>query len=447
MPNASPSAKKVFLPPSLFRFWAVLLIITLVSAIRYLWLVHVDHKQGLVVFMLPNSAEVYHRDFTLFTDNFLHFRQPGFWQVGPFGYPATTAFAFAFFYQFPHPIRVYLGVLYLLMLGGGWLWAVRLRARGISAGAAALFVIAFLASYPFRFELERANIEGIVVLFTAGAILAFFKRRYWLAATLIGIAGAMKIFPIILLGLLFSARKYKQMIWGMAAATLANLCSLWLLGPSIGIAHRQIANGMTWLLRYVESAGRGWLNRDHSLFTLVKLPLYIFGRANAAHLVHAAYPIYLASVAFSGLLLFFLVIRKLPFLNQVLILTLCAVFFPPVSCDYTFLHLSVPFALLCLCALDARNAGETDSAGLDTAMVLFGIIFSDLNFIDPHYVLMGPTRALATALLLVVLLRHPIRWPAFDQDSQAIVSSKPCSATGNENRLVASTQHQSGKEN
>jgi len=418
MLKEGPPAKRAFLPTPLLGFLAVLLIVTLVSAARYLWLVYVHHVQFVPVFILPNSPGVYHWDFTIFTRQFHHFREPGFWsyQDIPFNYPATTGLAIAFFYKFPHPVLAYLCFLALLIVGGAWLWAARLRKRGISAVAAALFVIAFVASYPLRFELQRANIEGIVVLFTAGAILCFLHRRYWLTATLIGIAAAMKIFPIILLGLLFSRRKYKQMVWGVGVAILADLGSLWLLGPSIAVAHRQIAHGIAMFQQiYVETTNKSMLICDHSLFALVKLLLIKFGRANAPHLLHIAVPIYLATAALTGLLFFFFVIRKLPFLNQVLILTLCAVSLPPTSFDYTLLHLAVPFALLSLYALDVWNAGDAIPAGLNAAMALFGLIFADLNLFGMHGSLMGPTRAVAILVLLGTLLRHPLPWRAFDQ--------------------------------
>jgi hypothetical protein len=410
-----PSARRVFLPTPLLWFLGAILTATLVSAGRYLWLVHMEHAQGIPDFMMPNSPAIYHGDFTLFALAFHHLREPGFWSDLPlFNYPATAGLAIALFYKLPHPVWAYLAFLLLLIVAGACLWVARLTKRGIPAGAAAIFVIAFLVSYPFRFELQRANIEGFVVVFTAGAILALLHRRYWIAATLIGIAGAMKIFPIILLGLLLSPRKYKAIVWGAAVAFLANLCSLWVLGPSIRGANRQIEHGIKLFQQiYVNSLDRTRLFCDHSLFTLFKLPLIELGRADDPRLVHAASSIYLAAVAIVGLALFFLVIRKLPLLNQVLILILCAVSLPPVSFDYTLVHLAVPFALLSLYALDEWHAGEVSSKALNASMGLFGVLFADLNLFGFHGELIGPIRAVAIIALLGVFLRHPLRWQAF----------------------------------
>jgi len=406
-------------PPPLLRFWCLLVIVTFASATWNFVLVRVMHVKAetVPVFILPNSVEVYHWDFTVFAERFSHFRKPGFWNdlYYPFVYPAATSFAFAFFYWFPWSVRVYLAFLSCVILAAAWLWALSLTQRGISALPAALFVITFVTSYPLRFQLQRANIEGIVVLFTAAAILAFFKRAYWLAATLIGLAGAMKIFPLILFGLLISTRKYKQFIWGIAVAAAANFGSLWLLGPSIALAQKHIAQGMATFERtYVVDTSRGPFVYDHSLFTLVKLPLIITNPASAKHLVIFAVPIYIATTALAGVLLFFLVIRKLPLLNQVLILTLCGVFLPPVSFDYTLLHLFIPFAMLSLYAVDRWKSHESGPAGLNAAMVLCGIIFADLNLLRYHY-LIGPTRAFAMLLLLITLLRTPLRWQSFHQ--------------------------------
>ena len=366
---------------------------------------------------MPNSPAVYHGDFTIFANAFHHFREPSFWSdQNSFNYPATTGLAIAFFYHFSHPALAYLVFLSVAIIAGASLWAVRLKQRGLSAVAAALFVIAFVASYPFRFEVQRANIEGLVVVFTATAILAFLRRRYWIFATLVGIAGAMKIFPIILLALLFSTRRYKEMLWGVGVALIANLCSLWVLGPGIMVANSNIAHGMKRFQQiYVDSGGRNLLVYDHSLFGLVKLPLLKFGGTSTHHLVHVGSAIYLAAAALSGVILFFLVIRKLPLLNQILVLVLCAVSLPPISFDYTLLHLAVPFALLSLYAMDVWNAGQTDFAVLNTVMVLFGVMFADLNLFGLHGQFMGPLRAIAIVALLITFMRYPLHWHALQQ--------------------------------
>lgn len=415
MIETRPSPKRVFLPTPLLWFLGVFLVATLVSAGRYLWLVHIDHAQGIPAFIMPNSPEIYHGDFTLFALAFHHLREPGFWSDLPlFNYPATAGLAIALFYKLPHPVWAYLGFLSLLIVAGAWLWAARLTKGAIPAAAAAIFVIAFAVSYPFRFELQRANIEGAVAVFTAGAILALLHRRYWIAATLIGIAGAMKIFPIILLGLLLSPRKYKAIVWGAAVAFLANLCSLWVLGPTIRGANRQIEHGIALFQQiYVNSLDRTRLFCDHSLFTLFKLPLIELGRADDPRLMHSASSIYLAAVAIAGLALFFLIIRKLPLLNQVLILIICAVCLPPVSFDYTLLHLAVPFAVLSFYALDQWRAGEAASPALNASMAIFGLLFADLNLFGFHGELIGPTRAMAIVALLILFLRHPLRWQGF----------------------------------
>lgn len=378
---------------------------------------------------MPNSKAVYHWDFTVFAERFQHFRESGFWssKYYPFTYPASSGLAFAFFYKLPHPVWAYLSFLALLIVGGAWLWAAQLKERGVSGYAAAVFVIVFILSYPFRFEVQRANIEGIVVLFTAGSILAFLRRRYWITGALIGIAGAMKLFPLILLGLLFSARKYREMVWGLGVAIAANCFSLWVLGPNMTVANRQIERGLRAFQRtYLLNDFRGLLYYDHSLFTLIKLPVIKLGGANPAHLLQVGSTIYLASMALLGLLLFFGVIQKLPLLNQILILTLCAVSLPPISFDYTLLHLAVPFALLSLYAVDTWNAGETNAKGLNTAMCLFGLIFADLNFFGVHGQFMGPARAIVIAALMITLMRYPLRWtPCADLTDEGAIPVRP----------------------
>jgi hypothetical protein len=64
----------------------------------------------------------------------------------------------------------------------------------------AFAAIVVATAWPLAFLLDSGNIESVVVATLAGGILAFRRKRWYLAAVLIGLAGAMKLFPLALLG-------------------------------------------------------------------------------------------------------------------------------------------------------------------------------------------------------------------------------------------------------
>ncbi len=59
-------------------------------------------------------------------------------------------------------------------------------------------------------------------------VWAFCKRRNYSAAACFGIAGALKIFPFVYVGLLLSKQKYREIIFSGAVAVFTTLVSLWL---------------------------------------------------------------------------------------------------------------------------------------------------------------------------------------------------------------------------
>ena len=86
-------------------------------------------------------------------------------------------------------------------------------------------------------------------------------------------------------------------------------------------------------------------------------------------------------MAFAGIIVYFDVIRKLPVVNQVICLIVATILLPPVSYDYTLLHLYVPWALLLLVAVESRRRHV---AGLTAAMVCCAILFAPVTELIVH---------------------------------------------------------------
>lgn len=371
---------------------------------------------------LPHPL-VHGHDLMGFEARFQLFRRPGFWEFSgdPFTYPAPLALVFAGVYSIPHALRWYSMACGLAAVAWA-LWLARgLWKRGVAPGLSGLFAaVVLVTAWPVAFLLDTGNIEGVVVVTLAGGILAFCGKRWYLAAMLIGLAGAMKLFPLALLGLLLAARRYRASALGFVVAALVNVASLAIVGPTVGDAQRGVNAGLAVLLDGERIADTPVLV-NHSLWALLK-----WGYVRVDHWVHpvAAGPgtplwaeraareflvcgqlltWYVAAAAVAGVALYLLRLRRMPTLNQILGLTLCAVLLPPVSMDYTLTHLLVPFGLLAMYA--ARRKGL--APGLGFCFACFAILLT-AGILHRQPIEFSP---LMRTVLLIALLIAVVRYP------------------------------------
>jgi hypothetical protein len=313
-----------------------------------------------------------------------------------------------------------------------WVWwlARKLWIAGIPSGLAILFALTCAATcWPLWLLFDTANIEGVVVVVLALGVLAFVADRCWLAATLIGLAGALKLFPLILLALLLSRRRYREFFCGICVAAAATLASLAILGPSIAEAQRQIDIAFGFLTRInIATPSPQALDADHSLFTLVRSALLLThsghlhpmpGAADGDRaLLVSALAAYLVIVAVAGLAAYFLHIRRLPMLNQILALSISGVLLPPTSLDYTLLHLLVPFGLLCAWTAQGGK-GHRPRPSVAWCFLCFALLFTADTYFTWRFALTSDVRAMVLLLPLVIVLRYPFAWDELDLRTRA----------------------------
>ena len=368
-------------------------------------------------------------DFRVFQDQSLHFRTPAYWDdYGyPFTYPAPLAVTFGLFYRLAHPLKTYFVI---LALGcAAWItWLARgLAAKGLAMRESVAFAfIILLTSWPVWYLIDTTNIEGLMAILLALGVLAVLRGNSWLGAVLIGIAASMKLFPIILLVLLLSKRRFWEFVAGIATAIGATIGSLALLGPNIRTAQAHLNDGMEFLRKNYMVLNRGAieLNFSHSIFNQLKFALLLGDRifnhggaaASRAHeqaILDAALPVYLVVGAIIGVALYIVQIRKLPMLNQTIALTIAAVLLPPFSSDYTLIHLLIPFALLCFYSVEAAREGRVVS-GLNVCFACFCLALAFESFFTIRYAFANSIRSLALVVLLFLVLRHRFEWIELD---------------------------------
>jgi hypothetical protein len=367
-------------------------------------------------------------DFHVFQERSMYFRQPKYWNRFdyPFTYPAFDAVLFAMIYKLPHPLKTYLIVLPLEYFAWVFWMSRNLARRGLPAAQMAAFALAILGtSWPAYYVLDTANLEGLVVMVTALGVLAVLYGRTWLGMVLITLAGAMKLYPLILLGLLLSKKRYKEFAAGLGLFVTLIVGSLAILGPSIGEAQRQLNIGSEFLRKnYIVLRGAVQLNFSHALFNPLKFAILLADRILNHHGAHAtpareqaildgSLRVYMVATAVLGIALYFGRIRKLPMLNQVFALIVCAVLLTPFSSDYTLLHLLMPLGLLSFYTVEAYRAGRRPR-GLEVCFGCLCFIFAFETFFTWKYALASSVRTLALCVLLVNMLRRPLPWAPLD---------------------------------
>ena len=402
------------------------LYIKLPKPLRIFWLVNIA-LTGLCVAIMHRERQLHRQepytspfipfhhfiDLVCFISRFQHVHRLDFFsEATSFGqrfmYPAPVALLYESFYASGwHLVRLFFLGTMIPVLALGVILGREMVRRGIGPGTTLLFLSsAAFFSYPFWFEYLLGNMEICIFLIVAFGIVAFLRQHFVLAATLIGVAASMKIFPFVYFALFLSRRKYKELALGVFAAAVTTLASLWLVCPSLPIAYRGVRSGLAAFQRlYILQFLPVETGFDHSIFGFIKLIFFHFYRATTipSHLLTG----YLAFASVTGLALYFFRIRFLPLLNQVLCLSIASILLPPTSHDYTLLHLYVPWGLMVLFAIDQARANRSMDR-LMSVFICFAILMSAES--ELIYEMKGHSGQLK-AIVLVVLLYIGLKYP------------------------------------
>jgi hypothetical protein len=396
------------LPRTLWWFLVACLAITAFSwTFAHLYYQHSQLENATLWSHDPTDA---FGDFSSYSDLFSEFHTTDFWlSEDRFAYPAPSAIVYFWLYSMgPHQLGIFLGGIIAVAFAAAALFLSSLIRRGIVAWQAALFVAGItLSSWPLLFLFERANIELIVWLVAALGLWALLRNHPFLAAVLFGLAGSLKLYPLVLLALLFQPKYRWAFLAGMGAFGLSLLAAFRFVGPTISAAFHGMVSGIQGFVSNYAATAHSELRFDHSFLATIKQftshpPLNWDDYSTLSH-------IYVPVMAAGATLLFLLRVNRLPLINRILYMTICMVALPPVSYDYTLVHLYVPFALLVLAGIRAAQQ-DTPLPGFKPALACFVLLFTpQLCLFYGNFNLNGVLKSAAMIGLLTLLARHP--WP------------------------------------
>jgi hypothetical protein len=230
-------------------------------------------------------------------------------------------------------------------------------------------------------------------------VWAYRAEKVWLAAVLLGVAIACKLYPVILLGICLRRTKYKIIPIALIMAVLTTVLSDVWLGPTFKIAATETRRGMK---IFLDRYGTGYIavGNDHSFFAFYKTFVHHFALSSAL-------PCYFILAAVVCAVLYFVRIRKLPVVNQIAILFILSIALPPTSFDYTLLHVYTCWAVFVLYVLDRYSRGEAVPLA-NWVMFWFAFALAPHAYVilrgEPHS---AQIRLIGLVALLLIFLRHP----------------------------------------
>ena len=320
-------------------------------------------------------------------------------------YPPFAAAVLAPVYRLGSPVWNF-----LCLAAVGLILAIRLTSRalhraGLSTACATLLPLSLvLLSFPVERLIHQGNIELLVWAFTATGVWASMRNRNQTAAGLWALAGAMKLYPLVLLLLLLPRRCYRAIFLGAGVFVGVSWLSLWWLGPTVAEAWR---GSLRNVFGYQNLRASEWSLRElvanHSIFWLVKLGALI------AHIPSSrlTLPYYICGAALM-VWAFIARLRHMAVANQLLAITAFMLLLPQVSYFHTLVHLYAPLLLLGFTALRAQRTG-TEVRGLGGTMLLGAFLLSPYTLLTfPHaFLFCGLLQSLALVILFLCALEFP----------------------------------------
>ena len=378
-----------------------LLILAFATFAALLWLLPLFSPHRILFPPGPAFADVlvYKGRFTLYHSAKFFTSQ----SFSAFAYPAGSALIYEALYKTLNPVQTYwvlAAIVTLVAMIATYLCLSRARHRNL------FFPLLVAASFPLIFLIQRANIEIVLWLVIAAGIVAYRRGQSILAAVLFGIAATTKLYPIFMLGLFLgpatkrSRQDLPAFVVGIATFVAGMIAALVHAGPTFTIAAQGFFSGVSRFQdHYVEVVSRVEVVFDHCFFSPVKYWAFTHHGSPAPY-TH----VYFLVAGVLALLLFARV-RSLPFLNRTVFLTVAMVALPPVSFDYTLVHLYLPL-LLVISAAAAPRAPAT------TLVALVLLLFLFLPLASLWVVTTWPTGLMqAAALLALMLLSAATPWP------------------------------------
>ena len=210
--------------------------------------------------------------------------------------------------------------------------------------SATALTLGYVLTYPFLFALDRGNNVLLAVGCTLLAFQALEKNKKTHAAVWIGLAAAIKIYPLFLFVLLLKRNSFRALVIGLCTFTGVSLVAMVLIGDNLIADWKQFYGNIFGLSSV---AGPGQIHLNHSLhgFLTLLVDHRVLAISDLSSVLLSHYNF--VSMLTIGVCSAVIVLRA----HKSLSLTVCItsvvlVLFVPVTYGYTLSYfLAVPFML------------------------------------------------------------------------------------------------------
>lgn len=295
----------------------------------------------------------------------------------PRNYPPFGVVLYLFLLQVcaPFAVAVLLGVFFgTLLIACTMLWKRVRRSPAYRPSAGLAIFLTGLLGWGSLQVAMRGNLEGWDWIATCIGLWLFSRKRYTGAGAAIGVAMAIKPYPVLWLLLMARHRHWKGAAAGLLSCAATTLGSLLIVNPNPLAAYRWInsgGGGKSFFFTHYIVAFRPLeeMMGEHSLLQAMKSIARVvrnhglsFGSwdygmhpsdPTAIRLYHACLPI--TAVI---LLLVLLAVWSKPVLNQVFAIAVTSTALPLVSGDYTLTILLIPMAFFLILLMEDIPAGR-----------------------------------------------------------------------------------------
>jgi hypothetical protein len=353
-------------------------------------------------------------DFTLLSKRVAHFGERDMLTrpdlTIPYPYPVPSIYAFLFFLRlFPNGLAAYLLFAAASFVVAACVCSFRIYRTGLSALPQIALWLTLLLGFPLLFLLDRANIEAVIWVLILLSVWAYARNWMLTAAVLLALATSMKIFPGLLFLLFLAKRRYGVFALAIAMTALFSILALAGIGPSVRQAAADSSKSAQFLKdNYINV--RTVTQFDHSLYGAVKQALYVYHHRDLSRLKPAltkTLPFYSVLIPLAFAVLYWIRLRHLPILNQLISYLVLCVLLPYVSYEYTLVYMYVVWGAFLLFLLTDVASGrvEIPKRAINVFMTSCAVVLAPLT-----YIVLGRSFGLGAQIKTVFLV--VILWTA-----------------------------------
>jgi hypothetical protein len=302
---------------------------------------------------------------------------------------------------------LYMAVFHLVFFSlCGWIiWL----SRGYRVQTTILMLVSYLASFPIGIMIDRGNIEGAIFIWVAAGLILYKTGYLYPAAICLGLAAGTKLTPALYFVLFLLDGRIKPFL--VAVIVMIGSTAL-----AMAFMHEPIVTVFQQMRQHISDPttenqpGAMQTRFNHSLLNVVRAipPLIYSGAQEGWNWVGRLYKIWLA-LGLPSTLVLLLWLRRLPFSNQVLVLTCVMLAFPYCSYDYRLILLYIPLGFIFLEIVREGRANWPQAAICLLTMLLFAPKAYELSGRGIDFILNGIT--LVVLIILGLIPPPPLMRP------------------------------------